>query len=558
MQDFAVLKLLDLFESAFRRMGVDYRLMRRIVQVKLALDGRRVATLQMSDATAPEMEDNRFFRSLWVYMLASIVKAVLLLMDWPLFLVMTIYISLLMPALMMIMAADFSVVLLDLRDRMILLPRPVEARTINAARVVHILIYLSVLTGALNMAGLVVGAYRFGVLFIPLMLASLFLLCLLVVALASLLYTAALKYFDGEKLKDMINALQVIIMVGMNIGLVLFLRTFRLFDLELAVSWQWWMYLLPPFWFAALISLGMGEAVSASMVRLAAMAMIIPPFVMFFYVKVISPVFEQNMAKFASVERVLHHRESIFTALLRKVSRLLPGSRVIGALVRGSHALLTKERALKLQLYPSIFGTLLLMPLVLVGSHWEEGTSFVEFIARLRAGHGYYSLYMIIVSAAIMIPLIWFSENHKAAWLYRAMPLPEPTPIVRGAVLGYIVSLVLPISVISYAVMLLLFGFERALDLFVIVMGGPLMVLIIVRLTNKRLPFSEEVVRIQAKSGVGGILTLVIAGGLALAHWLFAAHVSLYAYLVLQVLGILYLWQTSFPLTWQALDDDSV
>ncbi len=63
-----------------------------------------------------------------------------------------------------------------------------------------------------------VGAYRFGVLFIPLMLASLFLLCLLVVALASLLYTAALKYFDGEKLKDMINALQVIIMVGMNIG----------------------------------------------------------------------------------------------------------------------------------------------------------------------------------------------------------------------------------------------------------------------------------------------------------------------------------------------------
>ncbi len=61
-------------------------------------------------------------------------KAVLLLMDWPLFLVMTIYISLLMPALMMIMAADFSVVLLDLRDRMILLPRPVEARTINGGR----------------------------------------------------------------------------------------------------------------------------------------------------------------------------------------------------------------------------------------------------------------------------------------------------------------------------------------------------------------------------------------------------------------------------------------
>ncbi len=48
------------------------------------------------------------------------------------------------------MISDFSSVLLDIRDRTILSTKPITAKTINAAKFMHILIYLTYLTIALT------------------------------------------------------------------------------------------------------------------------------------------------------------------------------------------------------------------------------------------------------------------------------------------------------------------------------------------------------------------------------------------------------------------------
>ena len=45
MRDFPSLKLLDRFEKVFTTFGVDYHIMRKILQVKLTMDGRRVPTI---------------------------------------------------------------------------------------------------------------------------------------------------------------------------------------------------------------------------------------------------------------------------------------------------------------------------------------------------------------------------------------------------------------------------------------------------------------------------------------------------------------------------------
>jgi len=65
------LKLLDRFQGLFSRLGIDYPVMRRILQVKLTMDARRVPTIvgkskQSSDSSAMN-ERNQFVRSLWVY-----------------------------------------------------------------------------------------------------------------------------------------------------------------------------------------------------------------------------------------------------------------------------------------------------------------------------------------------------------------------------------------------------------------------------------------------------------------------------------------------------------
>lgn len=45
MNEFRILKLLDRIQWIFKGLGADYALMRRILQVKLTMDGRRTPTL---------------------------------------------------------------------------------------------------------------------------------------------------------------------------------------------------------------------------------------------------------------------------------------------------------------------------------------------------------------------------------------------------------------------------------------------------------------------------------------------------------------------------------
>lgn len=53
MKDFTILKLLDRFDFLFKKMGVDYPIMRRILQVQLTMDERRVPTI-LTNQKRPE------------------------------------------------------------------------------------------------------------------------------------------------------------------------------------------------------------------------------------------------------------------------------------------------------------------------------------------------------------------------------------------------------------------------------------------------------------------------------------------------------------------------
>ena len=63
------------------------------------------------------------------------------------------------------MISDFSSVLLDIRDSNIHYPKPIDRQTISAAKLIHIIIYLSRLTGALVGPSLIAGLIINGILF---------------------------------------------------------------------------------------------------------------------------------------------------------------------------------------------------------------------------------------------------------------------------------------------------------------------------------------------------------------------------------------------------------
>src|SRR5690606_13879859 len=155
------------------------------------MDRRRVPTVlsQSNNETKKEMkEKNHFLSSLWVYVLFGLFLIPFIIMGDNFLFQMSLVYGLIMFFLMTAMISDFSTVLLDIRDNNILYPKPIERKTISAAKFVHIVIYLSLLTAALAGPGLIVGLLRHGIVFFLVGLLNLILIELLVIALTALIY----------------------------------------------------------------------------------------------------------------------------------------------------------------------------------------------------------------------------------------------------------------------------------------------------------------------------------------------------------------------------------
>ena len=139
MKDFISLKILDKFSFAFEKFGVDYKIMRRILQIKLIMDCRRVPTIMTSHKKDDE-DKNFLVSSLISYVLVGLVAMVIVISSLSLFVKMSFCLGMILFMITTTMIADFSSVLLDVKDKNILQCRPIDSKTINTAKAIHIFI----------------------------------------------------------------------------------------------------------------------------------------------------------------------------------------------------------------------------------------------------------------------------------------------------------------------------------------------------------------------------------------------------------------------------------
>jgi len=200
MKNFTVLKILDKFQSLYEKMGVNYKIMRIILQIKLTMDGRRVSSAMRNSKKTDESHDKNNYLSLLMFNLfISIFIGLIMNSNMPSMKSINIVIGINLFMMISLMISDFSAVLLDVAEKNILLPKPIDSVTFNAAKTTHICIYLAGLSLSLNLIPLVIGTIKFGVLFFIIFFIENILAVLIVITLTSLLYTLVLKFFDGEK-----------------------------------------------------------------------------------------------------------------------------------------------------------------------------------------------------------------------------------------------------------------------------------------------------------------------------------------------------------------------
>ncbi|MEA4934045.1 MAG: ABC transporter permease [Lawsonibacter sp.] len=552
MQDFLYLKFLDRIKGIISAVGVDYPVMRRILQVKLVINSRRSATILSREQTERK---NSYLTSLAIYAFMGIFIGLLLLLPSPLFLKMSIVIGMILFLLLTTMISDFSSVLLDVQDRTILLTRPVSVKTLNAAKLLYILYYLAGITLSLAGVSLMVGLIKYGIWFFLTMFYILILICCFSLLFTAIFYFAILHLFSGEKLRDIINYFQIILTVFMTVVFQLVGRMFNLIDLNVQIDFHWWSYLLPSSWFAAPFVILFSDERRAVYFLLSAIGIIVPILALILYIKAAAPAFERNLQKLTSAGG----GRTKGLSGLHKISALLCPNHDERVFFEFACSMLKSERKLKLRLFPSL--TLgVIMPFIMLLSMLHAAMTISDFLQTVLAGKYYLYAYFSVVIYSTLFLTISRSESYRGAWIYRAISIDNPGLVFRGAMKAFLYKYVVPFYLLTCVIFTVLWGIKIIPDLLIIFMNLISVMLFVFLRSRKELPFSQNFHINQGEGSLGVVfLSILLCGCMVAAHYLLATRLSYGLVLNFGISTVLtvFLWHRCFRIGWDQIVRDA-
>lgn len=539
MKDFKFLKFLDKFKFFFRKLGVDYEVMRKILQIKLLMDGRRVPTVfSANDNKKNEKENsNRFLKSLWVYVLMGIILIPFILMDSSYLFQMSIVFSVVMFFIMSSLISDFSTVLLDVKDKNIIGTKPVDSRTLNFAKTIHVSLYMFYITTALILPGLIASFLKQGIVFSLMFVVATIFLDMFIIVLTSFLYLLILRFFDGEKLKDVINYFQIILSLVIAVAYQLVGRLFQVAEMNIQFTPKWWQYLLPPVWFSAPFEMMKKSEVNVVYIILTVMAIVIPILAMAFYIKSMD-MFEENLQKMTNNSG---KRKKVKRKPGGILSTVLCRSKEERIFFRFASDMMKNEREFKLKVYPSL-GFAIIFPFIFIFQRLSM-SSFAE----ISKGKSYFFIYFTGMMLSSVMMMIKSSGTYKGAWIYKIMPISNYKPVFRATIKAVIAKLFLPIFLFQAVVFIAIFGVRITGDLVVVFLIMMIYTLICFMVMEKALPFSQPFdASKDSNVGITFILMFGIGALWGVHYFIGKMDYGFYILLGVSVIANLILWNVAF------------
>ncbi|QVI35194.1 ABC transporter permease [Lacticaseibacillus chiayiensis] len=319
---------------------------------------------------------------------------------------------------------SYSSLILDPRDRTVFAARGVNDRTLSFARLLNICFYLGMTLLAMGGPGIVISSFHYGPIvaiggFIALLFSG-----ILSLMLALFVYLLILRFFDGERLRNMLNLVQILLMIGIYAGGQLpnlLPQSMSIFGASISDQFSWLFIPAFPAWFAGLPMLFAGQVTALSLL-LAGLSVVIP----------------------VAMTLIFFHFSGVFEVYLEKLNQGNARPRKLGWWFRGISALMTRpgeertyftlgwrvlgsERDYKLRVYPQLaYG--LILPLIFIGNELREMSfkSASHFIAYAGIG--------IIVALAPALVNLRFSSQPQAMAIFQYVPFKTHGLLLRGVV----------------------------------------------------------------------------------------------------------------------------
>ena len=540
MEDFFSLKILDLFRPIFEAFGVEYEKMRLIVSMKLTLDKRKNNSSE---------NKNSLMQSVILYLVIGLVASRIIVMPIDIMTKMTVLFALIFVMLLTCFITDFSSVILDTYDRHIIGITDVKDITLNMAKIVHIIIYISIISLSISAFSILMILMAYNIGFCLLFILCMILMDFLLIMMTSVIYYLLIKIFKGEKLKDVLNLFQIFMILVFSI--MYYFITSSLSDIQINYTFSINAYdlFIPFMWFASLFCVIFYGKIQTLYIIMAILGIIVPILSILIYIK-LTPAFERNLDKLEQVsynEKDSKSKKNFVSKLANKICK----NNEEKSFFEFIYTNLSRDREFKTRVYPTLASGII-MPLVLFFVTYDRSISIMEYLKSLSTTNNFLNIYLAVILLQNCILLLKYSKEYEASFIYDVLPISKKKNIYSAEFKVIIIKLFVPVFIIIGIPYLILFKAKFIVHLLIAFVSTIFISMGTFRVNDKSLPFSEDyAVTANTSNFLNIIKSIGFVGVAVLLHYLIilkTPYIFSVAYLILLILIMKIIWNKVFDI----------
>jgi len=509
--------------AVYRKLNVDLNQLKAVLTAKLTMDNRRPASFggrsrgkekkEISKATLSTMAGALMMGLIMLYTFGVGVDMVTKL---------SLYLSMFIFMICITLITDFTSVLIDVRDNLIILPKPISDVTFVTARLLHITIRTTIVVLPMTLPGCITAAIIQGPAIILPFILMILLMTLLGIFFINAIYILILKITTPVKFQSVIGSIQIGFVILMMAAYQLLPRMMQSSTFAKAsITDIPFMQFYPPFWFADACMLLSGNGFSAESMMNLVLSIVVPVFSIWLVVRFFAPSFNRKLGMITggTAEQstpVKHISGSRKISLLERLAGWLtkPCAEYAGFIFAGR--MMGRSRDFKMKVFPSI-GYIIVFGFMMFFQH--NSFSVLPGSSKLATPllMIIYISSMLLSTAMLQLP---YTDKFKASWLFFVAPIEKPGLVISGAVKCVMALFFVPLALVLVVLGLVLQGPSILPNLVlgclnVLVIGS-----IIAYIMVKQLPFST------AQEGAAGgstfirsMLLLILPGAFGLVHF---------------------------------------
>ena len=540
MEDFFSLKILDLFRPIFEAFGVEYEKMRLIVSMKLTLDKRKNNSSE---------NKNSLMQSVILYLVIGLVASRIIVMPIDIMTKMTVLFALIFVMLLTCFITDFSSVILDTYDRHIIGITDVKDITLNMAKIVHMIIYISIISLSISAFSIIMILMAYNIGFCLLFILCMILMDFLLIMMTSVIYYLLIKIFKGEKLKDVLNLFQIFMILVFSS--MYYFITSSLSDIQINYTFSINAYdlFIPFMWFASLFCVIFYGKIQTLYIIMAILGIIVPILSILIYIK-LTPAFERNLDKLEQVsynEKDSKSKKNFVSKLANKICK----NNEEKSFFEFIYTNLSRDREFKTRVYPTLASGII-MPLVLLFVTYDRSISIMEYLKSLSTTNNFLNIYLAVILLQNCILLLKYSKEYEASFIYDVLPISKKKNIYSAEFKVIIIKLFVPVFIIIGIPYLILFKAKFIVHLLIAFVSTIFISMGTFRVNDKSLPFSEDyAVTANTSNFLNIIKSIGFVGVAVLLHYLIilkTPYIFSVAYLILLILIMKIIWNKVFDI----------